>query len=352
MTPPREFDPDAAAVTGSGLFGLPFSPGESLFVVLPVPFEATTSYGRGAARGPAAILAASRQVDLFDHDTGEPWRHGIAMRPIPQRIRALDREAKRLAAPVIRAGGSGGNARLLRAATRVNAIGEKVNEWVRRETESLFAANQVPVILGGDHSVPFGAIEAAAARHPGLGVLHLDAHADLREAYEGFVWSHASIMHNVDRRLAGVSRIVQLGVRDLGRAEHERIESSARRIVTFFDSDTAARAARGEPWAAVLEEAVSALPSKVWVSFDIDGLDPSLCPHTGTPVPGGLSFQQAVGLLLAVASSGRRIVGADLSEVAPGPRGDEWDANVGARILYKMIGAAALSRRGQNRAPL
>ena len=348
MTKPLEFDPDAAAAPGSGLFGLPFAPADCRFVVLPIPFEATTSYGGGASRAPAAILAASRQVDLFDLDTGEPWRHGIAMLPIPEAIRRLDREAKRLAAPVIRAGGPGvpggpgHHARLQRAARAVNAIGERVNAWVRARTDELLDDGKVPFVLGGDHSVPFGAIEAASARMTDLGILHVDAHADLRDAFEGFTWSHASIFHNVATRLP-VKRIVQVGLRDVGGAERRLIDDSAGRIVAVTDSAVAARLADGQPWSAIVAEILAPLPERVWISFDIDGLDPSLCPHTGTPVPGGLSFQQAVQLVLAVARSGRQIVGADLDEVSPGPRGDEWDANVGARLLYKMIGAAALS---------
>ena len=340
------FDPDAAAAPGSGIFGLPFAARQSRIIVLPVPFEATTSYGGGASRAPSAVLRASRQVDLYDRETGRPWEEGIAMLPLPRKVAEWNREAKRLAAGVIAAGGdTGGSVRLSRALARVNAIGEALNGWVRRETIAILAAGRVPVILGGDHSVPFGAIEACAGRWPGLGILHFDAHCDLREAYEGFTWSHASIFHNVMTRIPAVGRLVQVGVRDLGTREEETIRRSRGRIRLFHDAELAARLAAGTTWGSLVREMVSLLPRKVYVSFDIDGLEPSLCPHTGTPVPGGLSFHQAVQLLLAVARSGREIVGADLCEVSPGPRGDEWDANVGARVLYKLIGAIAISRR-------
>jgi agmatinase len=340
------FDPDAAAAPGSGIFGLPFTPRQSRIIVLPVPFEATTSYGGGASRAPAAVLRASRQVDLYDRETGRPWDEGIAMLPVPGRVLAWNREAKRLAAGVIAAGGeTAGSARLARALARVNAIGGALNAWVRRETVAILAAGRVPVILGGDHSVPFGAIEACAGRWPGLGILHFDAHCDLREAYEGFTWSHASIFHNVMTGIPAVGRLVQVGVRDMGEREEELIRRSHGRIRLHHDAALAARLAAGATWASLVRGIVAALPNTVYVSFDIDGLDPSLCPHTGTPVPGGLSFHQAAQVLLAVARSGREIVGADLCEVSPGPRGDEWDANVGARVLYKLIGAIALSRR-------
>jgi agmatinase len=200
----------------------------------------------------------------------------------------------------------------------------------------------MPVVLGGDHSVPFGAILAYAETHPNLGILHLDAHADLREAYEGFTWSHASIFHNVITTVGGVDRLVQVGVRDLSNAESAMIDNSQGRIVTFFDSDLAARKEEGATWAEIADEIVAALPRDVYLSWDIDGLDPTLCPSTGTPVPGGLSWNEAIGLLRALRRNGKRIVGLDLCEVSPGET--EWDANVGARLLYKMIGFALLTQ--------
>jgi agmatinase len=344
VTDAGAFDPDAAAAQGAGIFGLPFTPARSRVVVVPVPFEATTSYGGGASRAPAAVLAASRQVDLFDRETGRPYREGIAMLPIPRKILALNRSAKALAAGVIRAGGDiDGKPALARALAGVNAAGSAVNAWVRRETERALSDGKLPIVLGGDHSVPFGAIEALAVRYPGLGILHVDAHCDLREAFEGFTWSHASIFHNVVTRIPGIGRLVQVAVRDMGEREEAMIRRSRGKIVLFHDADLAARLAAGRSWSRIVSEIVSRLPKRVYISFDIDGLDPALCPHTGTPVPGGLSFHQATQLLAAVAASGRMIVGGDLCEVSPGPKGDEWDANVGARLLYKMIGFALLS---------
>lgn len=294
------------------------------------------------------MLEASRQVDLFDRETGRPYQDGIAMQPIPRQVLAWNREAKRLAAGVIAAGGvTTGRPGLARALARVNAIGASLNAWVGRETAKILDSGRTALILGGDHSVPFGAIEAYAERFPGLGILHVDAHADLREAYEGFTWSHASIHYNVMTRIRGVRRLVQVGVRDLGEREEAMIRASRGRMRLFHDADVATRMARGATWDAMVRAIVSELPKNVYISFDIDGLDPTLCPHTGTPVPGGLSFQQATHLLLSVARSGRRIVGGDLCEISPGPRGDEWDANVGARLLYKMIGAIVLSDRSR-----
>jgi agmatinase len=230
------------------------------------------------------------------------------------------------------------------AVARVDELGARVNVRVHDLVEHWLARGKLVGTVGGDHAAPYGAIEACARRHPGLGILHLDAHADLRPAYEGFAWSHASIMHNVLARVGGVARLVQIGVRDLSEEEHAAIVGSRGRVVTFFDAHLAAERATGVPLAAQLRRVVEALPREVYLSFDIDGLDPSLCPHTGTPVPGGLSFHDACALVAEVVRSGRRIVGFDLCEVAPGDGSDEWDGNVGARLLYKMIGWALASR--------
>ena len=333
------FDPSAASLPGSGVFGLPHSEAEAGVVLVPVPFEATTSYGGGAARGPAAVLEASRQVDLFDVETGRPYQAGIHMQPIPARILALDARARADAAPVIEAGGvANGGPELAEAAARVNAASAEVNAWVESEVSRLLAAGKKVGVVGGDHSVAFGGIAAHARRFPGMGVLHLDAHADLRNAYEGFEHSHASILFNVVERLPGVSRLVQVGLRDVSDEEMAYVEASQGRVVAHHDALLAAARFEGESWAAQVRRMLEPLPGDVYLTFDVDGLDPTLCPHTGTPVPGGLSFQEACALVAGVVKSGRRIVGLDLVEVAPGPDGDQWDGNVGARLLYKMIG--------------
>jgi agmatinase len=338
---PAAFDPDAAAGSASGIYGLPFSSEDAKVVVVPVPFEATTSYGGGTSNGPEAVFEASRQVDLFDHETGRPYEAGIAMLDIPENVLQWNREAKKIAAAVIEQGGVVDD-ETSEAAAKVNEYGEQVNRWVYSQTSALLHAHKMPVILGGDHSVPFGAIRAYAETFPGLGILHLDAHADLRDAYEGFTWSHASIFNNVMTKIEGVGRLVQVGVRDFGRAERRMIDESNGRIVTFYDAELAARKEDGVPFARLADEIVAALPEVIYLSWDIDGLDPTLCPGTGTPVPGGLSWNEAIGLLRAIQRSGKRIVGLDLCEVSPGET--EWDANVGARLLYKMIGFALLTQ--------
>jgi agmatinase len=333
------FDPSAAAQPGSGVFGLPHSEAEAGVVLVPVPFEATTSYGGGTSRGPEAILEASRQVDLFDVDTGRPYQAGIHMLDLPAEIADLDRAARAAAAPVIAAGGlTPGRADLARAVAEVDRACERVNAWVEERVAGLLARGKRVGLVGGDHSTALGALAAHARRHPGMGVLHVDAHADLRVAYEGFTYSHASILYNAAERLPEIARIVQVGLRDLSEEEHAYAAASSGRVVQHHDAALSRARFEGETFAAQARRVVEPLPRDVYVSFDVDGLDPTLCPHTGTPVPGGLSFQQASYLLGAIVASGRRIVGFDLVEVAPAPDDGDWDANVGARLLYKLVG--------------
>lgn len=357
--PQLDFDPDGPA-EGNGIYGLPHTPEEARVVLVPVPWDATTSYRPGAADGPQAILEASVQVDLFDLETGRPYEAGIAMLPIPEQILTWNRDARSAAERVMAAHepGSAGSgpgagapgtamdpAALSRDLDRVNELSARVNEWVETTWQHWTDHGKLVGVVGGDHASPLGAIRAAARRHPGLGVLHLDAHADLRAAYHGFRYSHASIFYNVLAEAPDVSRLVQVGLRDLSNAEHRRIQEDADRIRAFFDPNLQRRLQDGETWSAIALDIVDALPREVYVSFDIDGLDPRLCPNTGTPVPGGLEFHQTVALLRHLVESGRRIVGFDLCEVAPDPdRRNEWDANVGARLLYKQIGFALQSQ--------
>lgn len=334
-----EFDPNAAATQDSGIFGLPHAASDAAVVLVPVPFAATVSYGGGAERGPGAILAASRQVDLYDLHFGRCYEAGIHLLPAAPELTAdHERAWPRAAAVIARGGATAGDPDVV----AVDAAGTRVNERVFAATQALLAAGRIPGVVGGDHSVPFGAIAACAERFPGLGILHVDAHADLRIAYEGFRWSHASIMDNVLRELPGVARLVQVGIRDFCEQELDAIRGSEGRVITHFDAEWQRRRFAGTTFDELCREAVAALPSMVYVSFDVDGLDPALCPNTGTPVPGGLQFGEAVHLLLTLAHSGRRIVGFDLVEVAPGD--GEWDANVAARLLYKLCGAALHTR--------
>ncbi len=337
------------------IFGVGVAPRDARVVLVPVPWEATTSYGRGTARGPEAIAAASVQVDLFDVELAalgvpEPYRAGLCMLPLDAEVDARAREAADRARQVIDAYDETGpgtyDPPVAAQLARVNELSAWLDAWLARTVEALLADGKIVGIVGGDHSVPFGAIAATARRHPGLGILHFDAHADLRLAYQGFVGSHASIMHRVIGEIpaAEVAKLVSAGVRDFSHDEYRAVVDSGGRVEAFFDLAVQRQLQAGVAFAEIAARIAASLPREVYVSFDIDGLDPTLCPHTGTPVPGGLSFAQATAVIAAVVASGRRVIGFDLVEVAPGPEGDEWDANVGARLLHKLIGFALASR--------
>ncbi len=334
----ESFDPDGRADADSGIFGLDASSETAAVVLVPVPFDAATSWGSGARDAPRAIVAASHQIDLYDPAVGTPYRSGIAMLPDADSVRALNTRGRELAERV-RAGDRA-------ALSEANEVGGRVHEWVYQQVSAWLDRGRVVGAVGGDHSCAFGAVRAHLERHPALAVLQIDAHADLRLAYEGLTWSHASVMRNLLDRTE-LSRLVQVGLRDVSPGEVAFARAHAGRVRQHFDHDLAAEMLEGATFAERAARIVDELPEKVYVSFDIDGLDPSLCPHTGTPVPGGLSFQQARFLLAAVTSSGRTLVGFDVTEVVPGTRPFErsWDAVVGAHLLYRLGGHALLGRR-------
>lgn len=325
------FDPNSAADLDSGIYGLPFNLAEAQIVIVPVPWDVTVSYKDGASGGPAAILLASGQVDLYDPSVPDAWKIGIAMEDIPGDVVEQSKANRQIALstdddviPV------------------VNAACEWLNRWVEDTCNRWLDEGKAVALLGGDHSTPLGFMRALAARHTSFGILQIDAHADLRDAYGGFEFSHASIMRNA-LKIPSVSALVQVGIRDYCDEEAAVIASESR-VKTFFDRDLKRGRFEGETWAQQTAKIVDALPEKVYISFDIDGLDPKLCPGTGTPVAGGFEYEETIYLMEAVARSGRTIIGIDLNEVAPSVSND-WDANVGARLLYRMCNLMALSNK-------
>ena len=335
----NSFDPNNLAGEDSNLFGLPFTAEESEIIILPVPWEVTVSYATGTAKGPEAILEASKQVDLFDSDCPNAWKAGIHLLPPNEELSETSAELRDRAERHIHT---------LQQNTEVeNDALDSINKacsdmvaFVQQECGYWLDRRRIVGLLGGDHSTPLGFIQALAERHESFGILQFDAHCDLRDAYEGFSYSHASVMYNA-LKLPQVTRLVQVGIRDYCEQEFELIRNSNGRVIAFFDEVLCNGRYEGRTWKEQCDEIVNTLPDKVYVSFDIDGLNPSLCPNTGTPVAGGLEFAQAVYLLRTVVKSGRTIIGFDLNEVAPGE--DEWDANVGARLLFKLAVFAGLS---------
>lgn len=344
MTKKKAFDPNAAASENSGIFGLQTAPSDAKVVIIPVPWDATTSYRPGTANGPQHILEASRQVDLFDVEYNIPFTEDIAMLPIPTQLKRLNASARKAAEVIIKQQGrkpSNATPRLLK---KVNDGCAEMNTWVERTARAWLDRGKLVGLIGGDHSTPFGLFRALAQKYSSFGILHIDAHADLRKAYEGFEWSHASIMYNVTQNIPQVVKIVQVAIRDLCEEEFTYIKNSKGRIQPFYDVELQRGLHGGKTWNSQVQSIASNLPEHVFISFDIDGLQPQFCPDTGTPVPGGVDFHQARELIYAV-SKQRKIVGFDVNEVAPAHSGDEWNGNVGARLLYKLC-LATLSCRG------
>ena len=209
-----------------------------------------------------------------------------------------------------------------------------LNQWVYDQTSELLEKGKLVGLVGGDHSTPFGFLKALAEIHPSFGILQIDAHCDLRSSYEGFIFSHASIMYNVMNDIPQVTKLVQVGIRDFSESEWKFICESKYRVVTYLDKAIKERQYEGESWKLIVDEIVSHLPDKVYISFDIDGLDPKLCPNTGTPVQGGFETEQVFYLFKAILKSGRQLIGFDLCEV--GISNSEFDENVGARVLFKL----------------
>ncbi len=220
----------------------------------------------------------------------------------------------------------------------INEACAAVNQWLFEQTSEALDRGKRIGVIGGDHSTPLGYMQALAERYSNYGILHIDAHADLRNAYEGFQYSHASIMFNA-MQIPQISKLVQVGIRDFCHDEVNLIQQSNGRISTYFDPALKQKLYAGVSWLDLCREMVAELPQQVYISFDADGLDPKLCPNTGTPVPGGLELEQTFCLIREVIHSGRSIIGFDVSEVGNG----EWDSNVGARTVYKLCNLMSLS---------
>lgn len=338
------FDPNGPANDTSGIFGLPYSEKEAELVLIPVPWDVTVSYTTGSGKGPAAIMEASKQVDLFLQDVPNAWEHKIYMVPVPEELRKQSKKARKAAEQYIEfllenpaiAKSSEGKELL----TFVNSACHEMNNWVYDQSKKYIKAKKKVALIGGDHSTPLGIITALAESQE-FSILHIDAHCDLRKTYEDFTYSHASIMYNVLKN-KNIKNIVQVGIRDWCQEEQDIITKSKGRVKAYFDENLKNELYNGKTWAELCDEMIKNLDQRVYISFDIDGLDPKLCPNTGTPVPGGLEYHQALMLIKKVVSSGRKIIGFDVVEVAPGKE-DEWDANVGARLIYQMANQMLVS---------
>jgi len=331
----KDFNPNGIGLKNGNYIGLPFTEETAEVVLIPVPWDVTVSYSEGTAQAPKAILEASTQLDLFDADVKDAWKKGIFMQPVNESILADRNEIRPKAAKYIDFLENGGsideNTEMKLKLDVVNNRCEELNNWVYRESHRLLDAGKMVGIVGGDHSVPLGYLRALSKKYDEFGIIQIDAHHDLRESYEGFTYSHASIFNNA-LEIGNISKLVQVGIRDYCEEEVEKVQKSKNRISVFYDQQIKEDSFSGKTWIKQCEEIISELPDKVYVSFDVDGLDPKLCPNTGTPVPGGLEFNQVTFLFKKIVESGRKIIGFDVCECGNA----EWDANVAARIIYKL----------------
>lgn len=327
------------------IFGLETEKENAQLILIPVPWEVTASYGSGTSSGPELIFEASSQVDLYDIEVKNAYECGYYMLPVPYKMKdqnvSLRREALKINKTLQ-------NLQKLTSSQqkiqdKINRANEAMIDYVYSNTKQILENGKAFGVVGGDHSVPYGAVKALSEHTNGnFGVLHIDAHLDLRDAYLGYQHSHASIMNNVAKLPHAPKKIVQFGIRDFCEEEVQFMAERSQQFKTYYDLSTKKELLKGRSWLDICKEAIAELPDQIYVSFDIDGMDPTLCPNTGTPVPGGLSFEQTLTLLSTIHEMGKKIVGFDLVEVSGGNDKNnpnaEWNGNVGARMLFKLCG--------------
>jgi agmatinase len=345
-----EFDPNGVGIANGNIFGFPYSEEEATIVIIPIPWDATASYGKGTSNGPKAILDASTQLDFFHPNLDKAYNTKVFMAPISEEWKEINDHCCELSIEYISfledQGEEIAMEKFQSQIDEINTAHLALKENLKQRCLGLLEEGKIPAVLGGEHSTPLGLIEALNERYEHFGILQIDAHADLRVAYEGFAQSHASIMDNVLKNCSNMQKLVQVGIRDI--SEHEVDYShSENRVKTFYDWDLKSEQYAGKTWKDQVEDIINHLPHNVYISFDIDGLRPELCPNTGTPVIGGFDLQEIVYLFFKLVASGRTIIGFDLNEVAPGENGD-WDANVGARALWQLVCATEKSRRKEH----
>lgn len=337
----KNFDPNSVGDINANVFGLPFTTSEAETVLIPVPWEVTVSYGGGTINGPEQIFDASFQVDLYDPIVPDAWKMGIAMDDINEELKEQSETFRPIAEVIIDRQANGEDASaLLEEVEEVNDACREMNAWVKKRVLHFLHQNKTVGLVGGDHSTPLGMIEALGEHFGDFAILQIDAHADLRVAYEGFEFSHASIMYNA-LKYHSVQKLVQVGIRDYCQAELDIINNSNGRVKTFFDRDIKQQQYKGKTWDTICKDIIAELPQNIYLSFDIDGLDPKLCPGTGTPVAGGFEADQVLYLLEQVVASGKKFIAFDLNEVGGE---DEWNANVASRLLYRIANLVAHSQ--------
>ncbi len=330
-----DFNPSGVGLKNGNFIGLPFNEETANVILLPVPWDVTVSFIEGTAHAPAAIREASLQLDLYDADIKGAWKLGIFMPPTDRLIlnkrNTLREKAVRCIDYLEKGGRLTVDSHMEEIRDEIDSGCIELNQWVYEQCKELIEKDKIIGLTGGDHSIPLGFLQAVAEKYSDFGILQIDAHHDLRESYEGFHYSHASVFYNA-LKIDAVSRLVQVGIRDYCEEEVETAKKEKERVVTFYDQQLKEFQYKGEKWNEQCGRIIEKLPDNVYISIDMDGLDPKLCPNTGTPVPGGFDFSEVSFLLKKLVESGRRIIGFDCCETG----NHAWDANVAARLIYKL----------------
>ena len=313
---------------------------KSPLILIPVPWSATTSYGLGTQKAPRLIRQASHQLDFFNPLFSCSYNDKIHFLSEDLLISTLNQETLTWVTKL----------RESKKKSEYEIINESclsMLSWVYEKSLKVLSEKKIPALVGGDHSVSQGLLRAIGEKYKGeFGLLHLDAHADLRLEYEGFKYSHASVMWNVLNLDPSPKKIVQVAVRDFCKEEYDLIQKE-NKIECFFDEWIYTQIFKGNTWAKMCEEMISKLPEKVYVSLDVDALNWTYAPDTGTPVPGGLSFNQVLYLLSELKRQNKKLIAFDVvetsgssSQKALSDHRLEWNGNVSARLLYYLSGLA------------
>lgn len=321
-------------------FGVKIPLEKSKLVIIPVPWQATASYGLGAGGGPELIRQASSQLDFFHKDSLKSYNQVISFKAPQSHIKKLNRKAQRVVKKIQDHWKENKilNPKEQKLAEEVNVLCKEMLDWLFTEVEQVYSQGKIPVVLGGDHSVSEGILRATSQQYQGdYGVVHIDAHHDLRVAYQGFKHSHASVMYNVMTQISNPpKKLLQIGIRDFCKQEYDFAQNEPC-ITCYYDEDIFSRLFSGESWADLCKEMVSQLPQKIYFTLDVDGLCWQYAPGTGTPVPGGLSFNQVLFLLKEIKKQNKKIIAFDVVETAGSQQSlGEWNGNVSARLLYHL----------------
>ena len=334
------YNPNEVGKKGT-IFGYPYSIEDADLVLIPVPWDVTVSFGGGTSKAPKLIQNESTQLDFSLSNIQKAYTYPLAITSLDEKLRRASShyrvKAEKLMLALEEYGVLTDPEKSIQSEINQGCI--EMVASVKKKAIKYLHDGKIVGLVGGDHSTPLGLMQALGEIHDDYGILQIDAHMDLRYWYEGFEHSHASIMKNA-LDVTSVSRLVQVGIRDYCQEEEELAEELDSRVYVHYDEVLQYERWKGMNWPTQVARIITNLPDKVYISFDMDGLDQSLCPKTGTPVPGGLSFYEGIFLIEAVVHSGRELIGFDVSETGNHP----WDANVAARILFRMSTCVGVSR--------